>query len=129
MTNSTHLNRTDSLADQIVDEIESLIRESTTATRPLELEPFRGRLFELFVMAEGAGCLREDAARDLSADGLCQELADRWGLQQATREAFADQSRLPPDQLQNMRSLWSVMRMWMEWDYAWSRWSEFRSDR
>ena len=23
------------------------------------------------------------------------------------------------------RLLWSVMRMWMEWDYAWERWEEF----
>ena len=29
------------------------------------------------------------------------------------------------DQLAKMRLLWSVMRMWMEWDYAWERWDEF----
>jgi len=24
-----------------------------------------------------------------------------------------------------MRMLWSFLRMWMEWAYAWERWSEF----
>ena len=32
---------------------------------------------------------------------------------------------MPADQLAKMRLLWSVMRMWMEWDYAWERWAEF----
>ena len=30
-----------------------------------------------------------------------------------------------PAHLQKMRSLWSIMRMWMEWTYAWQRWPEF----
>ena len=27
-----------------------------------------------------------------------------------------------------MRLLWSVMRMWMEWTYAWQRWAEFHQE-
>jgi hypothetical protein len=38
---------------------------------------------------------------------------------------MAQQTRMPADQLAKMRLLWSVMRMWMEWDYAWERWDEF----
>lgn len=39
----------------------------------------------------------------------------------AAREAQAMQTRLPAEQLERMRLLWSVMRMWMEWSYAWQR--------
>jgi hypothetical protein len=45
----------------------------------------------------------------------------------AAREAQALQTRLPADQLERMRLLWSVMRMWIEWSYAWRRWNEFHS--
>ncbi len=55
---------------------------------------------------------------DLSADGLCRSLARRWGLDMAARDSAAQQTKLPSGQLERMRLLWSVMRMWMEWNYA-----------
>jgi len=122
----------------LLTEVESLILEAQAATRPLELQPFRGRLFEQFVAADRSGLLPdEDAAAafdeadeddpdlQLTADTLCRLLARRWGLDMAAREAQAMQTRLPAEQLERMRLLWSVMRMWMEWSYAWRRWAEF----
>jgi hypothetical protein len=38
---------------------------------------------------------------------------------------MAAQSKIPPAQLGKLRALWSVLRLWMEWDYAWKRWEEF----
>ncbi len=120
----------------IVDVIENLIREAQQETRPLEVDPGRGELFECFVQAEQQGLIPNDAesaaagtddeAEDylLSPDLLCRQLARRWGLDMAAREAQAMQTRLPADQLERMRLLWSVMRMWMEWKYAWQRWPE-----
>jgi hypothetical protein len=43
------------------------------------------------------------------------------------QESVARQARLPPEQLAQMRALWSFLRMWMEWTYAWQRWREFHS--
>ncbi len=113
------------MADHILNRLEELILDADRQTKPLELEPYRGQLFELFVMAEGAGYLKEGSDPDLSADGLCRLLGARWGLAAAAREAMSQQSKIPQQQLAKMRLLWSVMRMWMEWDYAWERWSEF----
>lgn len=113
------------LADEIVNRVEKVVLDAERAAKPLEVDPYRGQLFELFVTAEGAGYVQSEAERDLSADGLCRELAARWGLADATRDAFSHQTRLPPEQLNKMRQLWSVLRMWMEWTYAWERWSEF----
>ncbi len=116
------------LAAQIIDEIDRIVKQVVESGEPLEVDPARARLFELFVTAHGAGLLDEEGPADLSADGLCSTLSDRWGLREAALESTARQSRLPPDQLTRMRSLWSVMRMWMEWTYAWSRWDEFHRD-
>ncbi len=123
-----------SVAADILSGIEALVNEARQDTKPLEIDPYRSRLFELFVTADGArlipddretGLSDEDDPTDLSADGICRSLARRWGLDMAARESAAEQSRLPPDQLHQMRLLWSVMRMWMEWSYAWRRWNEF----
>lgn len=116
-----------SLANNIIERIDSLIADAEQQKKPLELDPFRSQLFEAFVMADAAGYLEEDSACDMSADGLCRALAERWGLGDATREAFTNQTKLPADQLARMRLLWSLMRMWMEWTYAWERWAEFHS--
>ncbi|MEX0700542.1 MAG: hypothetical protein WD069_00460 [Planctomycetales bacterium] len=116
------------LANDIVNRVESLIAEAAAARKPLEVDPCRTQLFELFVVANAAGFLADDAEPDLSADGLCRVLAERWGLSDAARQSFESQSKLPPNQLARMRTLWSVMRMWMEWAYAWSRWPEFHGD-
>ncbi len=128
------------IAREILNSLENLIQEAQASTRPLEVEPFRSRLFEFFVTADSAGLISdetqtpafedidEDADEmDLSADSLCRLLARRWGLDMAAREAQALQTRLPADQLERMRLLWSVMRMWIEWSYAWRRWTEFHS--
>lgn len=126
------------LARDIVNGVVELIEDARRQTRPLEVDPYRSRLFEFYVTADGGGLVPDDrdaAARsdedgdelDLSADGLCRLLARHWGLDMAARESTATQSRLPPEQLELMRLLWSVMRMWMEWAYAWNRWSEFHT--
>ena len=117
------------MADHILNRLEELILDADRQTKPLELEPYRGQLFELFVLAEGAGYTKEGSDPDLSADGLCRLLGARWGLAAAAREAMSQQSKIPQQQLAKMRVLWSVMRMWMEWDYAWERWSEFHGHR
>jgi hypothetical protein len=132
---------TASLGGEIIIRIEEIVRDSERHTRPLEMEPYRGQLFELFVTAEGAGFLDEGAETDLSADGLCRRLAERLGLRDAALDARAAahpsgaaaasverQIRLPERHLAKMRQLWSVMRMWMEWTYAWQRWPEFHRD-
>ena len=77
----------------------ALITEAEKQAKPLELDPFRGQLFEAFVMADAAGYLGEEAPFDLSADGLCRALAEQWGLGDATREAFTNQTKLGADQL------------------------------
>jgi len=116
-----------SFAESIYNRLEDLVRDAEQEVKPLEVEPFRGRLFELFVTAYGAGYTKLDANPDLTADGVCRELSLRWGLTMAAREAAAQQSRLPPDQLAKMRLLWSLLRMWMEWTYAWDRWGQFHA--
>ena len=122
------LGTTTSLDAEIVRRIEEIVRDSERQTRPLEVEPYRGQLFELFVMAEGAGLLDEGADVDLSADGLCRRLAERYGLRDAANASLERQMRLPEQHLAKMRQLWSVMRMWMEWTYAWQRWPEFHRE-
>ena len=122
---SSFTSETQTLADRIVDRLEELIFDAEQQTKPLELDPYRSQLFELFVTAQGAGYTKEGSDPDLSADGLCRLLGSRWGLASAAKEAMTQQSKLPPQQLSKMRLLWSVMRMWMEWDYAWERWPEF----
>jgi len=76
---------TPTLADHILNRLEELIFEAEQKTKPLELDPYRSQLFELFVMAEGAGYTKEGSDPDLSADGLCRLLGARWGLPRARR--------------------------------------------
>ncbi|WP_145259451.1 hypothetical protein [Calycomorphotria hydatis] len=113
------------LAERVLDRVAAIVTEAETSRKPLEVDPYRGQLFELFVTADGAGYLKEDAEIDLTADGLCRQLSERWGLADATRESVGNQERLSEQHLAKMRLLWSVMRMWMEWSYAWERWDEF----
>lgn len=113
------------LANDIIQRVANVVSEAEAETKPLELEPYRGRLFELFVMADAAGFVAEDADIDLTADNLCRELASLWGLTSATQDATEAQEKLSPENLSKMRILWTVLRLWMEWDYAWKRWEEF----
>jgi len=116
-----------SLVQNIVTGVDDIVREASELTRPLEIDPYRERLFELFVTAEGAGLLDEEADPRLSSDDVCHVLAERWGLADSARTWMENQTRLPADDMAQMRALWSVMRMWMEWTYAWRRWPEFHS--
>ena len=127
MPNSTSVSR--SLADNIIQRVATLIGEAEAADKPMEIEPHRSRLFELFVTAEGAGLISEDAESNLTAEGLCSALSRQWGLAEAAQVSFERQTKLPTEHLGKMRMLWSIMRMWMEWSYAWERWAEFHQDR
>ncbi len=125
-----------SVAREILNGIETLIGEAQSETKPLEVDPYRSRLFEMFVTADGARLVGDerkssltdesgaDDETDMSADGLCRSLARRWGLDMAARDSAASQTKMPPEHVEKMRSLWSVMRMWMEWNSAWCRWEE-----
>jgi len=116
------------LAGDIVDRIESLLLDAEETTRPLELDPYRGKLFELFVTAHAAGLLDAEGDVDLSADGISGQLAARWQLADVAQASVDNQQKLSTESLGRMRMLWSFLRMWMEWGYAWERWSEFHAD-
>ncbi len=113
------------LHEEILAQIERIVQQADAETRPLELDPARKELFELFVTAHGAGFLDEESPHNLTADELCKQLAHRWGLAEAAQSSVAQQRKLNPQELGHMRLLWSLMRMWMEWTYAWERWEEF----
>ena len=113
------------LAGDIVDRIESLLIDAEATTRPRESDPYRDKLFELFVTAHAAGLVSEDADSDLTADGISRQLASRWNLADVAQGSVSRQEKLPSESLGRMRMLWSFLRMWMEWAYAWERWSEF----
>ena len=125
---SSSVNETQNLATRILDRVEELILNAERDTKPLEVDPFRSELFELFVTANGAGYTNDDSDPDLTAEGLCRILGMRWGLAGATRSAVESNARIPAEHLSRMRLLWSVMRMWMEWTYAWNRWDEFHQE-
>ncbi len=110
---------------KIVDQVDAIIRGCEERSRPLEMDPARSELFDLFVKTYSAGYTADESEPDLSADGLCALLSDRWGLKAAAQQSAQNQKQLPPEHIARMRSLWSVMRMWMEWTYAWQRWPEF----
>jgi hypothetical protein len=95
----------------------------------LEIDPYRSQLFELFVIADASGLMREGATPDLSADGISARLSDRWGLRSAVLAAQQQRTKMSDADLSKMRLLWSFLRMWMEWEYAWSRWAEFHESQ
>ena len=117
--------RVQNLADDLLRRVEQLLLQAHAEGRPVEMSPYREQLFELFVTADAAGFTEEGADPDLSAEGICHALASKWGLAEAARESFDQQQKLTPDQLANMRLLWAVMRLWMDWTYAWKRRHEF----
>ena len=116
---------TQTLAADLLNRLDALILDAERQTKPLELEPYRSELFELFVIADASGLMRDGSEPDLSPEGLSRELGDRWGLKSAAQATQQAQGKLSPERLSKMRLLWSFLRMWMEWQYAWSRWSEF----
>ncbi|MCA8990508.1 MAG: hypothetical protein KDA69_04390 [Planctomycetaceae bacterium] len=113
-------------ARNILDRLEDIVIEAETTGKPLEVDPFRGQIFELFVQCEAANCVHDEADPDLSSDGICQTLAERWGLREAAQESIRSQEKMSTDAVGRMRLLWSILRMWMEWTYAWQRWPEFK---
>ena len=113
------------LMQTVVAQIQSIIEEAEEKTRPLEMDPYRGQLFELFVVAEGAGLLDEALEPNLTSDEIARILADRWDLRESQAAASLAQGNLAGEDLSKMRLLWSFLRMWMEWTYAWQRWHEF----
>ena len=119
------------LAADLIDQVEELLLHVEQERQAVEVDPHRGRLFELFVMADASGFLAADAEHDLTCDGIGRELASRWELARqmggGAPGTTPNPAQLPPAQLSKMRLLWSFMRMWMEWTYAWQRWSEFHA--
>jgi hypothetical protein len=113
------------LAHDLVDRIDEILNTASSKGQPIELDPHRAGLFEIFVMAEATGFLEEGSEPDLSCDGIARDLAARWNLAQSMPGGLSQPASLPPAQLSRLRLLWSFMRMWMEWTYAWQRWEEF----
>ncbi|MBM3971250.1 MAG: hypothetical protein FJ302_15540 [Planctomycetes bacterium] len=113
------------LASDLLNRLDALIQDAEQQTKPLELEPYRSQLFELFVIAEASGLMRDDSDPDLSPEGLSRELGSRWGLTTAAQASQQQLNKMSPEHLSKMRLLWSFLRMWMEWQYAWSRFAEF----
>jgi len=112
------------LAQDLIDRIEQLILQAEQEAVPVEVDPKRPRLFQMFAEAEAAEFLSDESPIDLSCDAIARHLADRWNLRDLG-QAVSQPTRLPPSQLKRLRVLWSFMRLWMEWTYAWQRWREF----
>ncbi|MBC8288829.1 MAG: hypothetical protein H8E37_00785, partial [Planctomycetes bacterium] len=111
------------------DQVPANIEEEGGKVRPRELEPYRGRMFELFVVADGAGLLDEKLEPNLTSDEIARVLADRWDLRESDAAAKLASGNMAGESLSKMRLLWSFLRMWMEWTYAWHRWQEFHDDK
>ena len=107
------------LVTSTVRTVSEALEEAIAADRPLEIEPARGRLFEQFAAAYAAGLTGEGGP--LGTDELTRLIGRRWGLDESAKEATAAQAKLKPEDVSKMRALWSLLRMWMEWDYAWRR--------
>jgi hypothetical protein len=114
-----------SLIRTVIDRLQLIIEQAEAETKPLEMEPFRSQLFELFVMADGAAMLDDKLEPNLTSDSIAKILAERWQLRSAAVESMQQDSPLAQESLSRMRLLWSFLRMWMEWTYAWQRWREF----
>lgn len=115
-------------ARRLLDRVEQVLLDAESQTRPLEIDPFRAQLFELFAEAEATGLLGDGSDPDLSCDGLGHLLSERWNLKEVAQTSTSQQTRIPQEKLSRMRLLWSFMRMWMEWTYAWERWKDFHGD-
>lgn len=117
-----------SLMDHIADRLQAVIDEAEANTKPLEMDPYRSQLFELFVLANGAGLTDEELEPNLTSDSVARILAERWGLRQEVTSSAAAEKAISSDGVAKMRLLWSLLRMWMEWCYAWDRWQEFHEE-
>lgn len=100
-----------------------VVEEALESGQPLELEPARTKLFDAFADAYREGLTGEGSP--LTPDELTRLLGKRWGLDQSAQKSIADQQKLSESDLAKMRLLWATLRLWMEWDYAWSRWADY----
>lgn len=112
------------LVHEIINRIEEILVDAESHARPLEMSPYREQLFDLF-STSWSNQLTEEEQGPLAADAICKELGGRWGLTQTAQSSVAENTSLPREHIAKMRSLWSVMRLWMEWNYAWNRFREF----
>lgn len=117
-----------SLIEHVASRLQEIVDEAEANTKPLEMEPYRGRLFELFVLANGAGLTDEELEPNLTSDAVARLLAERWGLRQEVSSSAESAKAISNDGVAKMRLLWSLLRMWMEWCYAWDRWAEFHDE-
>src|SRR5579872_1927551 len=97
------------LARNLVGRIEEVLQGAASEGQPIEIDPHRSRLFELFVMAEATGFLAEGSDPDLSCDGVARDLAARWNLAQNLGGNLSQPSSLPREELGRLRLLWSFM--------------------
>lgn len=116
------------LIEHVASRLQEVVDEAEANTKPLEMEPYRGRLFELFVLANGAGLTDDAVEPNLTSDAVARLLAERWGLRQEVNSSAAAERAISNDGVAKMRLLWSLLRMWMEWCYAWDRWQEFHDE-
>src|SRR5579859_2898172 len=84
------------LVRDLVEQIAEILQSAVTNGQPIELDPHRARLFELFVMAEATGFLKEGEEFDLSCDGIARELAARWDLARNLGGGISQPASLPP---------------------------------
>ncbi|MDA1163965.1 MAG: hypothetical protein O3B13_12745 [Planctomycetota bacterium] len=117
-----------SLIEHVAAQLQEVVDEAESRVKPLEMEPYRGRLFELFVLADGAGLIDDELEPSLSSDSVARLLAERWGLRNEVSSSAEAQRAISNDGIAKMRLLWSLLRMWMEWSYAWDRWREFHDE-
>ena len=116
------------LVEELVDQIEGIITEAEAKTRPLEVDPYRSKLFEVFVVANASGLLTEKTP-NLTSETMTSLLAGRWKLREVVDMASQQKGPVSDEHLRKMQLLWSILRMWMEWTYAWGRWDEFHQKR
>ena len=116
------------LSTLICEQVARVIDAAIETDAPIEVDPARGQLFELFVAAEAAGLVDEDSDQPLAGGELTRQLGLRWNLGEAMMQVEGDQSKLSARDLDRVRRLWSLLRMWLEWTYAWRRWPEFHLD-
>ena len=70
---------------------------------------------ELAGLVAEYGILKKAYPKETKADALAD----------VAQASVSRQEKLPTESLGRMRMLWSFLRMWMEWGYAWERWPEF----
>ncbi len=118
---------TSSLITHLVDRAETVIKAAEAANYPLEMDPYRAQLFDIFALAEASGLLIEMGPH-LQADALAERLSERWNLK-AIGEAGLKLSATSNDPvMRRVQLLWSACRLWMAWTYAWERWDFYHSD-